>query len=75
MYKDLEYIFNTDSSVEKQLETICYVMLQCCRQNSLLRKTLSEQENMITKLDRKTADAYFKSNVQLEATSKLLTEF
>ena len=50
-------------------------MLQCCRQNSLLRKTLSEQENMITKLDRKTADAYFKSNVQLEATSKLLTEF
>lgn len=50
-YKDLEYIFNTDSTVEKQLETICYVMLQCCRENNLLRKTLAEQDQIIVKLN------------------------
>lgn len=61
-YRDLEYIFNTDSTIEKQLETVCYVMLQCCRQNNLLRKTLSEQDTMITKLNQRTTNAYAKSN-------------
>lgn len=41
----------------------------------MLRKTLSEQDSIITKLDQKTSAAYLKSNVQIEATNKLLTDF
>lgn len=46
-------------------------MLQCCRDNNTLRKTLAEQDHMIVKLNQKT-NHYIESNLNL--TTKLNME-